>query len=294
MRYNYTKEDINFLKIYYPIGDWDKIRERFPQLTETSIYRKMHRLGIKSKNLHRNTFDISKTRRKWSDNEKEIILKYYENMPIEEVMMLLPNRTKDSIKAFAKRYNLLSYNFKNNNIWKDDEINYIKNNWELLPDKIIADNLGRTFRAVKAKREELGFYRQDMTENSYPTLSKYLRGQNQKWKNDSMKNCYYKCVLTGSKDFEIHHLYGVSNIINDVLNKYEGYKDKEFSEYADYDLSFLLEKFLEEQSKYPFGECVDKKLHVLFHSMYGQYYNTPEQWYQFKNDYKNGKYDKYV
>ena len=294
MRYNYTKEDIDFLKTYYPIGNWDKIRERFPQLTETSIYRKMHRLGIKSKNLHRNTFDISKTRRKWSDNEKEIILKYYENMPIEEVMMLLPNRTKDSIKAFAKRHNLLSYNFKNNNIWKDDEINYIKNNWELLPDKIIADNLGRTFRAVKAKREELGFYRQDMTENSYPTLSKYLRGQNQKWKNDSMKNCYYKCVLTGSKDFEIHHLYGVSNIINDVLNKYEGYKDKEFSEYTDCDLSFLLEKFLEEQSRYPLGECVDKKLHVLFHSMYGQYYNTPEQWYQFKNDYKNGKYDKYV
>lgn len=294
MRYNYTKEDIDFLKIYYPTGDWDKIKERFPQLTETAIYRKMQRLGIKSNNLHRKTFDISRIRKNWTNEETKIIYENYENIPLEELLLLLPNRTINSIKAFAKRHNLVSYNHKNRNIWNDNEINYIKNNWKLVPDKIIAENLNRTFRAVKAKREELGFYRQDMTTNTYPTLAKYLRGQNQKWKNDSMKNCCYKCVLTGSKDFEIHHLYGVSNIINDILNIYEEYKDKEFSEYTDYNLSFLLGKFLEEQSKYPLGECIDKKLHVLFHSMYGQYYNTPEQWYKFKNDYMNGKYDKYV
>lgn len=294
MRYKYTEEDVIFLKKYYPVGNWIKIKERFPQLTDTAIYRKVQKLGIKSKNLHRDTFDISKTRKKWTENEIKIIFENYENIPMQELLLLLPNRTINSIKSFAKRYNLISYNYKNNNVWKDDEINYIKNNWELFPDKIIADNLNRTFRAVKAKREELGFYRQDMESNSYPTLSKYLRGQNQKWKNDSMKNCNYKCVLTGNKDFEIHHLYGISNIINDILNKYEEYKDKEFSKYTDYDLSFILEKFIEEQSKYPLGECVDKKIHVLFHSMYGQYYNTPEQWYKFKKDYVNGIYDKYV
>lgn len=294
MRYKYTEEDVVFLKKYYPVGNWVKIKERFPQLTDTAIYRKVQKLGIKSKNLHRDTFDISKTRKSWTENEIKTIFENYENIPIQELLLLLPNRTINSIKSFAKRHNLISYNYKNNNVWNDDEINYIKNNWELFPDKIIADNLNRTFRAVKAKREELGFYRQDIKSNSYPTLSKYLRGQNQKWKNDSMKICNYKCVLTGNKDFEIHHLYGVSNIINDILNKYEEYKDKEFSEYTDYDLSFILEKFIEEQSKYPLGECVDKKIHVLFHSMYGQYYNTPEQWYKFKKDYIDGIYDKYV
>ena len=85
-------------------------------------------------------------------------------------------------------------------------------------------------------------------------------------------------------------MYGVSNIISDILNEYEEYKDKPFEEYSDEDLSFILEQFLSEQSKYPLGECIDKRLHTLFHSMYGQYYNTPEQWNQFKQDYKNGRY----
>lgn len=81
---------------------------------------------------------------------------------------------------------------------------------------------------------------------------------------------------------------------DNILNRYVCYKYKDFSEYTENDLSFLLEKFLREQEQYPLGECVRKDIHVLFHSMYGQYYNTPEQWYQFKKDYKNGKYDKYV
>lgn len=294
MKYKYTDEDIKFLRKYYPNGDWDKIHERFSQLTDIAIYRKVQKLDIKSNNLHRKTFDISKLRKTWTDKERKIIFENYENIPMKELLSLLPNRSVNSINSFARRYNLISYNYKTNNMWKMEEINYIKNNWKILPDKLIANNLKRTFRAVKAKREELGLYRQDMTSNSYPTLSKYLRGQNQEWKKLSMKNCNYQCVLTGSKNFEIHHLYGVSNIINDIMNKYHNYEKKNFSEYTENDLSFILQKFLEEQSKYPLGECVDEKIHVLFHSMYGQYYNTPEQWYKFKQDYLEGKYIKYA
>ena len=75
-----------------------------------------------------------------------------------------------------------------------------------------------------------------------------------------------------------------------VINTYNEYQDKSFSEYTSDDLSFILQKFLDIQSQYPLGECVDKRLHVLFHSLYGQYDNTPEQWYKFKEDYKKGVY----
>lgn len=293
MKYNYSIEDIDFLKTHYPNGEWDIILSRFPMLTKTAIYRKMQKVGIKSNNTHRANFDISKTRKRWSKEESDIVYKYYSNLPINEVMELLPNRSKNSIINFTKSKNIISYGSMHNK-WNSTQINYLINNWELLPDKIIADNIGKTFRAVKAKREELGFYRQDMTSNSYPTLSKYLRGQNQKWKKDSMKSCNYKCIITGSKNFDIHHLYGLSNIINDIMNRYPQYKDKNFSDYSDEDLSFLFLKFTQEQTKYPLGVCIDKKLHILFHSMYGQYYNTPEQWYQFVKDYTNGIYNKYA
>ncbi len=294
MKYKYTSEDIEFLKKYYPIGDWNKIYERFPKLTNTAIYKKMQKSGIKSDNLHRKTFNNSITRRNWTEEEKKIVFENYENIEMKELLLLLPDRSVSSINSFARRHNLISYNYKNRIIWKIEEINYIKDNWELLPDKLIADDLKRTFRAVKAKREELDLYRQDMSSISYPTLSKYLRGQNHEWKKSSMRSCNYQCILTGSKNFEIHHLYGVSNIITDIMNKYNSYKDKKFSEYNENDLSFILQKFLKEQSKYPLGECVDKKIHTLFHSMYDQYYNTPEQWYKFKQDYLEGKYIKYA
>ena len=52
----------------------------------------------------------------------------------------------------------------------------------------MANHIGKSFRSVKWKREELHLFRKEMDNQSYPTLAKYLRGQNQKWKNDSMEN----------------------------------------------------------------------------------------------------------
>ena len=286
MRYKYTDEDIKFLRENYPIGNWDMIHKRFHQLTDCAIHHKCNKLGIKFDISYKKKYDGTISRNKWNDEEVETIKKYYSKIPMDEMLKLLPNRNKDMIVNKASRLGIPSYS-KVNSKWTEKEIQYIIDNWKIQPDKLIANELGKTFRAVKAKREELKLYRQDMESNSYNTLSKYLRGQNQKWKKDSMKSSNYKCVLTGSKNFEIHHLYGVSNIISDILNEYEEYKDKPFEEYSDEDLSFILEQFLLEQSKYPLGECIDKRLHTLFHSMYGQYYNTPEQWKQFKQDYKN-------
>lgn len=293
MKYTYTKDDINFLKENYPNGNWDKIMNRFPFLSKNAIYKKCYRIGITSENTHRKNFDNSKSRQKWSKNEEQILIDSYSAMPIKDVCALLPNRTKDMIANKAVRMDLNSY-MKSLLIWKPEEIDYIIKNWEVTPDRIMANHLNRTFRAVKYKREELGLFRQNPDDNSYPTLSKYLRSQNQKWKKESMLSCDYKCVLTGTKNFEIHHLYGVSNIINDMLNEYPKYRDISFSDYSDKALSFLLEEFLKRQKQYPLGVCVNKNLHILFHSMYGQYYNTPEQWYKFCEDYKKGIYDKYV
>ena len=47
MRYKYTEDDIKFLKVNYPLGEWDKIHKRFPFLTDSAIHHKCSRLGIK-------------------------------------------------------------------------------------------------------------------------------------------------------------------------------------------------------------------------------------------------------
>lgn len=290
MRHKYTDEDIEFLKIYYPIGDWDNIFQRFPDVSKQSIFSKMSKLKIPYNNKKFKDNENYKNRKqKWTDKEIEIIKDNYSIYDIGYVQSLLPNRSKNAIILMANKIGILSFN-KINAGWTEEEERYIKDNWKLEPDRVMAIKLNRTSRSIQSKRLELGLYRRDMNSNTYTTLSKYLRGQNQKWKNDSMKNCDYKCVLTGSKNFEIHHLYGVSNIIEDVFIQNKILYKENLSDYTDEELSFILEKFLETQNQYPLGECVDKKLHILFHSLYGQYYNTPEQWNRFKQDYLKGVY----
>lgn len=289
MRYKYTNEDIEFLKIYYPVGNWDKIFERFPNVSKQAIFSKMSKLKIAYNKDFQNNDNYKNVKRKWTEDEIEIIKNNYSTSDINYMQLLLPNRSKNAIILMANKLGVLSFN-KANSAWTSKEEQYIKDNWELEPDKIMSIKLNREQRSVQWKRLELGLYRRDINSNTYTTISKYLRGQNQKWKKDSMKNCDYKCVLTGSKNFEIHHLYGVSNMIEDIFVQNDIMYKENLSDYTDEELSFILDKFLEIQSCYPLGECIDKKLHILFHSLYGQYYNTPEQWYRFKDDYLKGVY----
>lgn len=290
MRYKYTEDDIKFLKVNYPLGEWDKIHKRFPFLTDSAIHHKCSRLGIKFDLKNRNNKNCVNSYKKWSKEEIKILEDNYPTRPISEVESMLPGRTKSMIINKANLLKITSYRIIKTK-WNDDEIQYLYDNWMLTPDVIMAINLNRTQRAVQAKRLELGLCRMDTDSSSYPTLSKYFRGQNYEWKIQSMKNCDYKCVITGSKDFEIHHLYGVSNIISDIINMYPKYKNIKFEKLTNADLEFLTTKFIEHQSQYPLGECIRKDLHVLFHSLYGQYYNTPEQWYKFKIDYQKGVYN---
>ena len=187
MRHKYTKEDIEFLKMYYPIGDWNKIFERFPNASKQSIFSKMSKLKIHYNNKSfKNNDNFKNKKQKWTEEEIKIIKENYSLYDIDRVQLLLPNRSKNAIIIMANKLGVLSFN-KTNAIWTDEEEQYIKDNWELEPDKIMAIKLNRTPRSVQWRRNELGLFRRDMNSNTYTTISKYLRGQNQKWKNESMK-----------------------------------------------------------------------------------------------------------
>ena len=116
------------------------IDKRFPNLTHTCIYKKCYRLGIKSLNTHRKDFDISKTRTKWTDEETQILIDNYAKIPISDLEKLLPNRNVNMIKSKASQLKLVSYQ-ADRLLWKEEEIKYLIDNWELTPDKIMAQHL---------------------------------------------------------------------------------------------------------------------------------------------------------
>ena len=82
--------------------------------------------------------------------------------------------------------------------------------------------------------------------------------------------------------------------VNDVLKNNDIKEKDDISDYSEDELNYILKLFKDEQSKYPLGICVSQDIHVLFHSLYGQYYNTPEQWYRFAEDYRAGLYREYT
>lgn len=274
---NYTEKDIEIIKKYYHTYDFELINSMLESPhTVKSIKSKAHRLGITSLN-------------QWSEDEVTILKTNYSIMTVDDIAKLLPNRSNNAIISMA-----IKLGIKNQRKWQDWQIQYIVDNWELEPDKIMCQKIGKTFLATKSKRQQLGFYRRDMNTLTYETISKYIRGNIQEWKNESSKKCNFKCILTDSKDYQIHHLYGVSNILEDIKNKYGiEYKDN-IDDYTSEELSFILGKFIKEQAEYPLGECIRTDLHKLFHSLYGQYYNTVEQWERFKDDYTKGVYDNMI
>lgn len=120
-------------------------------------------------------------------------------------------------------------------------------------------------------------------------LNIYLRENINPWKKDSMANCNYKCVITGESFDDIHHLYSFNKIIEETLKQTKLPTYKNINEYTNNEIKLLEKTCLEIHYKYPLGVCLCKKVHDLYHHIYG-FDNTPEQFEEFKERYNNGEF----
>lgn len=322
--YRFTNEDIEFLKVHYPLGDWENIEKRFSNTTKASILKKVSKLGIKAESFYENRWtekeililkkyycdgDMDKvlnllpnrsydsivtkaqrlnlkTRDYWSEEEINIMKKYYHIKTVDEMMELLPKRTRNSIITQAMKLHLSSVCKYN-----EEETNFIIKNWKTMSDREIGIRLNKPHRGIIAKRLLLGLLR-EKEESSYNDLSEYVRRNNLDWKTKSMINCNYRCILTGNRFTDIHHIYGLNLILNETLSELNIEIKDNMNNYTDEELRIILDVFRKKQSKYPLGVCLSKPVHILFHNKYGYGNNTPEQWNEFVFEFKNGKYNK--
>lgn len=294
MRFKYTDEDVEFLKKYYPIGDWDSIFARFPNLTKDQIYHVCHKRGISANYYGRDKLlkseyykNMVKNRSKWSDTEIEILKNNYSIMPIASIMKLLPNRTYNSIVLKVKKLSLVSYT-RQQQLYSNDDIAFIKLNWQCMSDEEMAIALNRTRRAIKAVRGAIGLFRQDKEKNHYENLNKFLRGQIHQWKKQSAEECNFQCVLTGSKNFAVHHIISFNIIFKNFISECEIKLKDNFEDYTVDELNNIANVFLEYHNRYPLGVCVEKNLHMKFHQMYGDI-NNEEQWNIFVEKFNKGE-----
>lgn len=117
-------------------------------------------------------------------------------------------------------------------------------------------------------------------------LYKFLRSNIKQWKIDSMKACNYKCILTGEKFQDIHHLYPFKNIMYQTLDELKLPIYEDISKYTNKELTNMINKCIEIHKKYPLGVCLTKELHNKFHSICGNSNFTPEQFWEFAEKIK--------
>lgn len=115
-------------------------------------------------------------------------------------------------------------------------------------------------------------------------LANYVRDNLWDWKNETLKHCGYKCVVTGKRDnLVIHHLYNFNNILRETLSILGLDIKSSISEYSNDELFSMVSKCQELHFKYGLGVSLTNEVHKLFHKTYGRTNNTPEQFYEFKN-----------
>lgn len=126
-------------------------------------------------------------------------------------------------------------------------------------------------------------------ENNISSLNRRMRNCIGEWKQNSEIISNYKCVLTGSDDYDVHHLYSFNSIVKDALLELN-MPIKE--EYTAIEYKNIKEKVIHLHKKY-IGVCIRPDLHILFHQMYGKHNNTPEQFEEFKSKFNNGELNEY-
>lgn len=256
--------DIFILKECYqqklPIKDIEvKLNYKF---TQSAIVTKAHVLGIHQKEA-------------WTFEEDAKLRKIYSVYDMSKICNEFPNRSYDSI---IQRALLLGLSYKTT--WTDEELQFLIDNHRIMSDEEIAGHLGRTKDSVRGKRFQEKLYH-PVSPGVYNYLSEYIRKRNKEWKQRSVKQCNYKCAITGKRFQEIHHLYGMNKILQETLQDLNYYEDVSIKELSDDDLNVILNHFYKVQDTYPLGICLSKEIHKEFHDCYGYGDNTPEQFEEF-------------
>lgn len=325
-RWAYEEETL--LKSVYPTATKKDILKYFPNRTIDNIHCKASKLGLEKINYHWNDEDIEILKnnygiytakeiqpmlngghtigaikckaqklglcymKKWTDEENKILRNSYSSLPMNKVANLLPNRTVNSIQIHAKLLGLTA-NYAIENYYSEEQCQFIKDNWRVMTDKELAQRLGKCVSGVMEQRRKMGLYYLNKEYTDYEDFTKLFRGHIGSWKTESMKKCNYQCVLTGSKDYVVHHLHGFNLILKETYALLESnniLRSKNITDYSKKELEVIIKEFLKIHNLYPLGICVKKDIHDLFHMVYGSGGNTEYQWNEFVNDYKKGVY----
>lgn len=307
---NLTENDMDFIKRKYSNGELEDIFKAYPKLTKSNLAHLMCKNKVKSNfkwskeetdllvdnydlmsikelckilpnrnynSIHTKAAKLGLTKsRIWNIEEEKILYDNYSSMKIDDICILLPNRTRDAIILHAEKLGL-----RNMVDYKNEQYQILIKNWNGYTDDELARMMGCAKRTVRANRVKYGLFKNNYERDCCSHLSAYIRENNNEWKLDSIKNCNYKCVVSNKRFDDIHHIYGFNLIFAEMIENIPFEINKNFEDFTEEELNYILSEFKRIQSQYPLGVCLNKEVHTEFHRQYGYGNNTQEQWDEF-------------
>lgn len=118
------------------------------------------------------------------------------------------------------------------------------------------------------------------------SINSFLRSETKQWVYDSLKASNYKCDISNEGGYlEVHHLYkNFKDIVTETFEITMLEEKQKIGDYSREELKLLSNICLKLHYDYGLGVCLKKDYHRKFHSYYGYFNNTPEQYYKFKKE----------
>ena len=280
--FGWTDKEIQYLNDNYGIKSYTEMANELNGKSAKAISSKAIALGLTSS-------------RDWSDEEEKIVKQYYSTISFEELQKMLPNRTESAIRRKAHSIGMFSKYALDSRI-NEEQVQFIKDNYLDMSDSKIAKELGILTSSVRRKRHNEKLYRPNENPTCYTALADMIRTSLWTWKNEVLKESNYTCRLTGKVggDLVVHHKLSFNIIMNEAMDKIDFEVRTSIDDYSNEELELLKNTFFKLQEAYGEYVCINKDVHRLFHRIYGNGDNTPEQFDEFERDFKNGKYDDYI
>lgn len=276
-------------------------------------------------NWYNNKSDVFKNR--WDYQDLKWVYDNYSEINKQVLLNKFSESNYKTITNIIYQWNIRKIT-KNDN-WPDEDIQFLKDNYpSMSQDKLQERFSYRTWDAIKNKASKLNIQRDEETlflikseahkghkvseetkrkisrtrrgsnavnwKGGLSPLHPYFRGILYEWKMDSLKRYNYKCVLTNENhgDLQIHHASeNFSNIILETLNILDLPIYQNMLKYSDDEIKKINQTFLDLNYKYGLGIPLRKKIHKLFHIMYGSTDNNDIQFDEFKKRYLNGEFN---
>ena len=227
--------------------------------------------GNKFKNVWGNLISgqkCPKCSRKWSEERKNRVVVYKAFFTIDEI--------KEKLYEINPDIEILSDIYVNNSAKLKCRCRIDGTEWE-----VSWGHLHSGQKCPKCARKDRSGKNHYCWKGGTTPIQNHLRRKALQWRKDSMKHCNFKCVITGKRFDDIHHIHGFDLILEETLLIENLPIHDKINQYTKQEMLRIEKTCLDLHYKYGLGACLTTDEHVLFHSIYGQGGNTPEQWAEF-------------